>query len=699
MKIELSPWQTTAWEDTHRYKVINAGRRAGKTMLVTMKMVDFATKHDEVKVWYIAPTYKQAKQIVWEMLYTYIPKPLVKRRNETELIVVLKNGSKIELKGSDNPDSLRGVGIDLIMFDEVAFFSRWNECWKILRPTLADSAADCWFISTPNGFNHFKELADNYVVSEDRGIFKEEDHAYYHFTTYDNPYIDVDEIELMKAELDDDSFSQEILGEFRKMVGLIFKDFKRETHMVKIPFEKFDSNWTYTRALDLGYTHKTALGYFAISPDQTEMYLYDGMYQDNFTEQEIANACITKDAGKVITNPVADSAQPMQIEELSKLGVNFNPVEKGPDSVKYGIVKVAELLKIRQDTGKPTLMFNKNLPWIADEFEKYRWMERKTDGVIKEVPYKKDDDACFIAGTKILTSVGEKDIENITSEDKIVTPFGLAKTTGSIKTGNRIVKNYGLFTATPNHKIITNNGVVKVDALSYNDKICQKQFTFEEFLIDAILNQKIEHIDFIFKGLLTRSLEAKLDFYIEKSGNFIMEKFLKVWKFIILMVILPIIKLATLSFSLIINTLKNTTGAFGMVLMNIKKCLFKRQNSGEKTTPNEQKWFTRNLLKGVGEIGGEKRLLKPAVFVVKDTKLISPKEANIVIPTVGQQPSEEKEVYNLATSYGMYFANGVLVSNCDMVRYFAMSYRKRAKKRRKSRHRQLLYSTMGRIFS
>lgn len=393
MKIELSPWQTTVWEDKHRYKVINAGRRAGKTMLVTMRMVDFATRHNEVKIWYIAPTYKQAKQIVWEMLHTYIPKPLIARKNETELVVVLKNGSKIELKGADNPDSLRGVGIDLIMFDEVAFFSRWSECWKILRPTLADSAADCWFISTPNGFNHFKELADNYVVSEDRGIFKEEDHAYYHFTTYDNPYIDVDEIELMKAELDDDSFSQEILGEFRKMVGLIFKDFKRETHMVKIPFEKFDSNWTYTRALDLGYTHKTALGYFAISPDQTEMYLYDGMYQENFTEQEIANACIVKDSGKVITNPVADSAQPMQIEELSKLGVNFNPVEKGPDSVKYGIVKVAELLKIRQDTGKPTLMFNKNLPWIADEFEKYRWMERKTDGVIKEVPYKKDDDA------------------------------------------------------------------------------------------------------------------------------------------------------------------------------------------------------------------------------------------------------------------------------------------------------------------
>lgn len=699
MKIELSPWQTTVWEDKHRYKVINAGRRAGKTMLVTMRMVDFATKHNEVKIWYIAPTYKQAKQIVWEMLHTYIPKPLIARKNETELVVVLKNGSKIELKGADNPDSLRGVGIDLIMFDEVAFFSRWSECWKILRPTLADSAADCWFISTPNGFNHFKELADNYVVSEDRGIFKEEDHAYYHFTTYDNPYIDVDEIELMKAELDDDSFSQEILGEFRKMVGLIYKDFKRETHMVKIPFERFDSNWTYTRALDLGYTHKTALGYFAISPDQTEMYLYDGMYQDNFTEQEIANACIVKDSGKVITNPVADSAQPMQIEELSKLGVNFNPVEKGPDSVKYGIVKVAELLKIRQDTGKPTLMFNKNLPWIADEFEKYRWMERKTDGVIKEVPYKKDDDACFVAGTKILTSLGEKSIEDITDKDMIITPFGLSKTTGSYKTGKKKVIDYGVFKSTRDHKILTNRGIVRVDALGYNHSICQKQFTFRESLIDAILNLKTEHIDFIFKGLLTRSFQAKRDFYIEKCGNITMVKYQKDWKYIILMAILPIMRLAILSLSLILSTLKNIIGVIGMVLVDIKKRLLKKQNNGEKTIQKKQRKFTHPLLKKDGKTGGGRKLLKFVPFVKKNTKHTFLKEANTVIKIARLQPSEEKEVYNLATNHGMYFANGVLVSNCDMIRYFAMSYRKKAEKRRKSRHRQLLYSTMGRIFS
>lgn len=393
MKIELSAWQSKVWEDEHRFKVINVGRRGGKTMVVSLKMVDFCVRTPNVKAWYIAPTYKQAKQIVWEMLITAIPKSIINKRNETELTIHLKNGSRIELKGADNPDSLRGVGIDLCIFDEVAFFQRWDETWKILRPTLADTKANCWFISTPNGLNHFKHLSDNYIPEHDSKIFKDEDHVYFHFTTYDNPYIPLDEIEAMKIEMNEDSFAQEILGEFRKMVGLVYKNFQRSVHMVDIPFQRFDSNWTYTRALDFGFAHKSALGYFAISPDQKEMYLYDGLYQEGMTEQDIANICTVKDAGKVITNPVADSAQPMNIEQLKRFGVHFNPVKKGADSVVHGINKVAELLKIRQDTGKPTLMFNKNLPWIADEFEKYRWLERKIDGAVKEVPYKKDDDA------------------------------------------------------------------------------------------------------------------------------------------------------------------------------------------------------------------------------------------------------------------------------------------------------------------
>lgn len=347
-------------------------------------MLQFATENDKSIVWYVSPNYKQSKSIMWAMLRELIPQEIIASKNETELKFVLTNGSEILLKGAEDPDSLRGVRIDFAVFDETAFIDKWEEVWKVIRPTLVDSKASVWFISTPNGFNHFKTLYEAELTDSSYKSF--------HFTSYDNPYLDKEELDKARQEMDDDSFQQEFMGEFRKMSGLIYKDFKREVHMVEIP--RFDSNWTFTRALDFGFGHKSALGYFAISPTGDEIYMYDGLYQSGLIESQIADIVRMKDVDKVITNPVADSAQAMNIAQLNDMGIHFNPVEKGPDSVKHGIVRVAELLKIRADTGKPTLMFNKNLTWIADEFEKYRWVENKSaDGAITEVPYKHDDDA------------------------------------------------------------------------------------------------------------------------------------------------------------------------------------------------------------------------------------------------------------------------------------------------------------------
>lgn len=382
MEIHLSHWQTQVIDDTHRFKVINCGRRAGKSFLVAIKLLDFASSNSKSISWYISPNYKQSKSIMWAMLRDIIPQHGILKTNETELKIELKNGSVIILKGAEDPDSLRGVRIDFCVFDEVAFMDKWDDVWKVVRPTLVDSKAHCWFISTPNGFNHFKDLYEKV----------DEDYKSFHFTSYDNPYLDLKELNKTKEEMDEDSFAQEFMGEFRKMSGLIYKEFKREVHMVDIP--RLDSNFTYTRALDFGFAHKTALIYFAISSNGDAIYAYDGLYQEELTENQIADVVKTKDAGKVITNPVADSAQPMSIQQLNELGVHFNAVEKAPDSVKNGIVKVAEMLRVRADTGKPTLMFNKNLTWIADEFERYRWMQNKsTDNSVKEVPLKINDDA------------------------------------------------------------------------------------------------------------------------------------------------------------------------------------------------------------------------------------------------------------------------------------------------------------------
>lgn len=382
-EIRLSRWQSKVWDDSHRYKVINSGRRSGKSYLVAPRMLQFAVENPKSIVWYIAPNYKQAKQIMWSMLMEVIPQHGIDRRNETELSVTLKNGSKIMLKGAEDPDSLRGVRIDLCIFDECAFINKWDDVWKVVRPTLVDSKADVWFISTPNGFNHFKDMAER----------RDDDWSYHHYTSYDNPYIDPEELDKARAEMDDDSFQQEFLGEFRKMRGLIYSNFKRELHMVDMPTFN-DHSYTYYRSLDFGFGHNAALGYFAVNSDQTAIYMYDGLYRSELDTEQLAANIHLKDAGHHITNAWADSAQPQTIEDLRLKGVRFTPVEKGPDSVINGIANVAQLLKIRPDTGKPTLMFAKHLTWVADEFEQYRWVQNKNeDSAVKEMPLKREDDA------------------------------------------------------------------------------------------------------------------------------------------------------------------------------------------------------------------------------------------------------------------------------------------------------------------
>ena len=389
--VNLLNWQKKVWADPHRYLVINCGRRSGKTFMLAWKLFYQATQTPKMTLWYIAPTYKQAKNILWEMLGEIIPKSVISKKNETELKITLVNGSKIEVKGADNPDSLRGIKIDFCAIDECAFIDKWDTVWKVIRPTLVDSVAKVWFVSTPNGFNHFKALSEN-VMPDGKKIFLDTAHSYHHYTTYENIYLPKNEIDDMKREMDEDSFAQEVLGEFRKMKGLIYKEFDRAIHMVEVPF--LDSNFTFTRALDFGFAHKAALVYFAISPDQKSIYGYDGMYVSGFNEAQIAEVVKVKDKGLHITYPIADSSQPMSISELSMHGVVFQPVEKGQDSVKNGIVKVASLLKVRNDTGKPTIMFSKHLNWIADEFERYRWIESKNDSTtFREIPYKVGDDA------------------------------------------------------------------------------------------------------------------------------------------------------------------------------------------------------------------------------------------------------------------------------------------------------------------
>lgn len=223
----LSKPQETIAHDTHRFICVVAGRRFGKTHL-SIRQLCYHAKEPDRNVWYVAPTYKQAKQIVWRKLKHKLQDlKWAKKVNESELTIELKNGSLISLKGADNADSLRGVGLDYLILDEFADID--PEAWyEVLRPTLADKEGGALFIGTPKGIGNWAH--DIYNMPTENP----EQWASYQYTTIDGGNVKPEEIEAAKRDLDERTFRQEFLATFETYAGRIYYSFERKGNVLTI---------------------------------------------------------------------------------------------------------------------------------------------------------------------------------------------------------------------------------------------------------------------------------------------------------------------------------------------------------------------------------------------------------------------------------------------------------------------------------
>ena len=192
INLNYSPhkFQNQIHDDTARFKVVVAGRRFGKSVFARHQCLLNAL-YEPGLYWIVNPTYRQGKQIHWHELKKEIPHELVDYKNEQELSIHLVNGSRIEIKGADNENALRGVGLKGVVIDEAA--DQKSKVWEeIIRPTLLDSQGWAVFIGTPKGFNWFYEL---YLKGEKGSKVYDPEWVSYHFTSYDNPYLKKNDLE------------------------------------------------------------------------------------------------------------------------------------------------------------------------------------------------------------------------------------------------------------------------------------------------------------------------------------------------------------------------------------------------------------------------------------------------------------------------------------------------------------------------
>lgn len=150
-------WSFRLHNSTKRWKVIVAHRRSGKTTACINHLQRDALQISNSKFAYIAPTYKQAKNVAWDLIKFYSSTIPDVEYNEAELTVKYPNGSKITLYGADNPDSLRGIGLWGVIFDEYSQQPS-NIFSEIIRPALSDHGGYAIWIGTPKGKNEFWKL-------------------------------------------------------------------------------------------------------------------------------------------------------------------------------------------------------------------------------------------------------------------------------------------------------------------------------------------------------------------------------------------------------------------------------------------------------------------------------------------------------------------------------------------------------------
>jgi len=218
--MKLTKPQDDIFFSDSRFRVVVAGRRFGKTFLSTYELLKHALEGKSRNCWYVAPTYKAAKEIAWNMLVEAIPDGYITKKNESSLSISLRNGSSISLKGAEKPDNLRGRALDFCVLDE--FADMRPEAWhEVLRPSLSDRRGNALFIGTPKGRNHFYDLWT-------RGVDGQESWEAFQYTTIQGGNVDLQEIEAAKNDLDERTFQQEYEARFVNYSGIIYYAFSRD---------------------------------------------------------------------------------------------------------------------------------------------------------------------------------------------------------------------------------------------------------------------------------------------------------------------------------------------------------------------------------------------------------------------------------------------------------------------------------------
>jgi hypothetical protein len=202
------------------HHVLCSSRQSGKTLLSLGLLLYYAINYPDSYNVLVSPVFSQSKKCFMDLAKAAGPNnPLIAASNASELIMTFKSGSVIRMLSAESGQNLRGFTVSgLLVIDEAAFVP--EDVWTmILRPTTIIRGRKVLFISTPNGSNWYKKIFDWGLDPEFT------DWRSYRITSYENPYLDMEALELARKTLPEKTYLQEYLGVFLEGGGNVFAGF------------------------------------------------------------------------------------------------------------------------------------------------------------------------------------------------------------------------------------------------------------------------------------------------------------------------------------------------------------------------------------------------------------------------------------------------------------------------------------------
>lgn len=254
------------------------GRRWGGNELLTNLGLESALQSGAV-CW-LSPSFtSNSFKRAWRYFTHYASQIPGSKVLVAEKLIHFAGGGFIAMRSAEHIDAVRGDAYDVILIDEGAFIDSLREMWDhVLRPALMDREGKAVMASSPNGFDDFHEL---WAMGQDPDF---PDWESWQFPTWTNPFINPQEIALMRREMADLTFRQEVGAEFVARSGRVFGEFLRERNVRE--FIPYDPRLEVAVGLDFGYRSMAAV--IAQPTNKRELLIIDeNLWVERSVEQNL----------------------------------------------------------------------------------------------------------------------------------------------------------------------------------------------------------------------------------------------------------------------------------------------------------------------------------------------------------------------------------------------------------------------------